>query len=79
MPHTGLEPRGYFSIRDAIWKSLKFLYDGIPSRIDRLLSAEQRNREIGQRYLAGESVPRLAKSFGVSKPRIYQILKGLRN
>jgi Mor family transcriptional regulator len=77
VPHTGLQPRGYFSVREAIWESLKRLYYNILSKIEMVLSAEERNREIGQRYLSGESVPRLAKAFGVSKPRIYQILKGL--
>ena len=38
----------------------------------------KRNAEIRQRYEEGESVPDLAKAFGISKPRIYQILKGRR-
>ena len=39
---------------------------------------QSRNDEIRQRYADGESVPDLAKHFGISKTRIYQIPKGKR-
>jgi Mor family transcriptional regulator len=39
---------------------------------------EERNAEIWTRYAAGMSVPALAREHGLTKTRIYQILKVFR-
>ncbi|MBZ0304659.1 MAG: Hin recombinase [Anaerolineae bacterium] len=38
----------------------------------------QRNEEIRHRYAAGETVPDLAREYGISEQRIHQILQGKR-
>ena len=37
-----------------------------------------RNVEIRRLYAAGWSVPKLSREFGISKPRVYQILNNRR-
>ena len=74
MPHTGLQPGGYFTPKLAVWKSLKRLHNGVPSKIELILSMERRNDEIGERYVNGESIPQLALVFDLSNARIHQIL-----
>ena len=75
MPHTGLQPKGYFSLKEAIGESLRRLYYGIPSKIELYLSMEHRDEEIRRRYVSGnESIPDLAKVFGLSNARIHQII-----
>ena len=74
MPHTGLQPRGYFTPKQAVWKSLKRLYNGIPSKIEIALSINRRNDEIRERYVNGESIPQLALAFDLSNARVHQIL-----
>ena len=39
---------------------------------------EERNAEVWAKYAAGMSVPTLAREYGVTKIRIYQILKQFR-
>ena len=74
MPHTGLQPRGYFNLKEAIRASLKRLYYNIPSKIELVLSFELRDEEIRERYAKGESIPKLAVAYGLSNARIHQIL-----
>jgi hypothetical protein len=74
VPHTGLQPRGYFSVKEAIWTSLKRLYYNIPSKIELVLSIERRDEEIRERYAKGESIPKLAVAYELSNARIHQIL-----
>ena len=38
----------------------------------------KRNAEIKRRYAEGESVPDLAREFGISEQRVHQILRGRR-
>ena len=74
MPHTGLEPRPYFSLKEAIWESLKRLYYGIPSKIEIQVSFEHRDQEIRDRYENGGPIPQLAIAYDLSNARIHQIL-----
>lgn len=75
MPHTGIQPRGYCSLEEAISNSLFRLYKGIPSKVQLLRAMQQRNEHIRRRYANGdESIPDLAKVFGLSNARIHQIL-----
>lgn len=76
MPHTGIRPKGYITPKWAMWETLKRLYNGIPSRIELIISIEQRNKEIEERYAQGESIPRLAKAFELSNARVHQIIRG---
>ena len=77
MPHTGLEPRGYFNLENAIWNILSRLYRGIPDKIQVVVAMHRRNEEIRHRYNDGEeSIPDLAKLFGLSNARIHQIIHG---
>ena len=74
MPHTGLQPRPYFGLKEAIWKTLKRLYRGIPSKIELQISIGRRDEEIRDRYKNGESIPQLATAYDLSNARIHQIL-----
>ncbi|KAB2903687.1 MAG: hypothetical protein F9K27_12110 [Anaerolineae bacterium] len=38
----------------------------------------RRNQELRQQYANGESIPDLAKVFGISEQRVHQILRGRR-
>ena len=61
---------------------LYYLYHGIPRpqpqnyKVRRL---SDRNREVRSRFAAGEDSIDLAKEYGVSRKRIYQIIHGKRN
>ena len=75
MPHTGLQPRPYFNLEDAMWNILSRLYRGMPEKIQVAVTMQRRNDEIRRRYGSGqESIPDLAKVFGISNARIHQIL-----
>ncbi len=71
-----------FSLGEAISSLVNRLYFGLseptfpqsqatPKQIDR-------NAEIRALYAQGMSVPELAKKYGISKNRVYQILRGKR-
>jgi Mor family transcriptional regulator len=71
-----------FSLEEAISSLVNRLYFGLskptspqsqgtPKLIDR-------NAEIRALYAQGMSVPELAKKYGISKNRVYQILRGKR-
>jgi hypothetical protein len=70
------------SLEDATETILKLLYEGevLPqSPVSNSTPRKtQRNLLIRQRYADGESAPHLAKDFGISEQRIYQILHGKR-
>jgi hypothetical protein len=76
MPHTGIQPRGYIEAEVAMLKLLKWLYYNIPSRIDLIMSFQERDQAIRERYAQGESIPTLAKVFAISNARVHQILHG---
>jgi len=71
-----------FSFEEAVSALVNRLYPGsaapsapqsqsTPKKVDR-------NAEIRARYAAGMSVPDLAREYGISKNRVYQILRGKR-
>ena len=70
------------SLEDAAHRILKLLYaDQPPSKtpISNVTPKKiHRNAEIKRRYADGESVPDLAKAFGISEQRVHQILRGRR-
>ena len=70
------------SLEDAAQRILNLLYgDQPPSKfpISNLTPKKtRRNQELRQRYADGESVPDLAKAFGISEQRVHQILRGKR-
>lgn len=71
-----------FSLEEAVSAPVKRLYPGeSPSptgQSPRTRKEHRRNSEIGTRYAQGISVPALAREYGISKNRVYQILSGRR-
>lgn len=64
----------------AVFTLIERLYAGI-SRPDKAITGKsqpktERNNEVKRLYSIGWKVPDIAKYFGVSIPRVYQILKG---
>lgn len=71
-----------FSFEEAVSALVNRLYPGspppsAPQSQDTLKKAD-RNAEIRAWYASGMSVPDLAKEYGISKNRVYQILRGKR-
>ena len=58
------------------------LYAGIQLLLgpvtDHIPRAEERNREIHERYEAGETAVQLAEAFDISEQRVYVILRNYR-
>lgn len=79
MPLRGIQIPTLLALEDAVLKILNILYSGLPIPQTPLSAITppkiDRNNEIWAAYVDGESVPSLAKRYGISKPRIYQILK----
>ena len=40
---------------------------------------KQRNAEIRERYAKGETIPELARAYGISNARVHQIIRGRPN
>jgi hypothetical protein len=52
-----------------------YQFQAPPTRPQSLvITKSQRNEDIKRRYAEGESIPSLAKEFGVSNARVHQIL-----
>ena len=78
--HTGLLVRPLPSLQDAVLGLIERLYAGIVPP-DKPITGKsepktERNNEVKRLYSIGWKVPDIAKYFGVSVPRVYQILKG---
>ena len=73
LPHTGLETRLRFYST-----SVKTVLRGIFRHHQRYIAVNHhqtyRNQQITERFTAGESSYDLAKEFGLSRQRIYQII-----
>jgi Mor family transcriptional regulator len=52
--------------------------NSLPSLPDLTLTTRERNIIIRARYAAGESQAELARQFGISYQRVYQIVRGRR-
>ena len=79
MLHTGLLVRPLPSLQDAVLRLIERLYAGI-SRPDEPITGKskpktERNNEVKRLYSIGWKVPDIAQYFGVSVPRVYQILR----
>jgi len=70
------------SLKQATQAVLLLLYRDQPIRqvpkSDKLKRKTRRNKQIRAQYAEGESIPELAKAFGLSNARIHQILHGRR-
>jgi len=70
------------SLKQATQAVLLLLYQGqlIPQvpKSDKWKRKTRRNKQIRDRYAEGESIPELAKAFGLSNARVHQILHGKR-
>jgi hypothetical protein len=83
LPHAFTADGSFvFTLENAVSHLVNQLYHGLPIPASPQPQATPkqvaRNAEIRAKYKAGTSVPDLAKRFGISKNRIYQILRGKR-
>jgi hypothetical protein len=71
-----------FTLEYAVSHLVNRLYGGLPLPTTPQSQATpkqvERNAEIRAKYKTGTSVPDLAREYGISKKRIYQILRGKR-
>ncbi|MEL7591661.1 MAG: helix-turn-helix domain-containing protein [Anaerolineaceae bacterium] len=71
-----------FTFEEAVSALVNRLYPGSPPSPTSISPSTpkkvDRNAEIRARYAAGMSVPDLARQYGISKNRVYQILRGKR-
>ena len=75
MPPRGFDSTPLPSLESAVNLLLSLLYrpDHRPVSLETPPKTD-RNKEVYDLYRQGWSVPRLSREFGVSKPRVYQIL-----
>lgn len=70
------------SLEYAVSRILALLYKDVPRpqkpKSGKTPRKNSRNNEIKDKYTAGTSVPDLAKAFGISISRVYQVLGGKR-
>lgn len=80
LPHKPVWGNSVHSLENATARILKLLYGGEtppPTPIsNKIPQKAARNETIKRRYAAGESVPDLAREFGISEQRVHQILRG---
>lgn len=81
LPHTGIYITAVPNLIESVLYMLVLLYRAEPLPPSQPISGKtppktNRNEEIQRLYREGWSVPKLSEHFGVSKPRVYQILKG---
>jgi len=78
--HTGLLVRPLPSLQEAVLSLIERLYAGIVRPDGPITGKSQpkteRNNEVKRLYSIGWKVPAIATYFGVSIPRVYQILRG---
>ncbi len=81
MPLWGLRRHRVYSLEECTKKVLRWLSDTLPAATSDYYGPHpkaQRNELIRQRYTNGESIPKLAIAFDLSRARIHQILHGQR-
>jgi hypothetical protein len=71
-----------FTLENSVSHLVNQLYRGLPLPTSPQSQATpkqvERNAEIRAKYKAGTSVPDLAKEYGISTKRVYQVLRGKR-
>ena len=83
LPHAFTADGSFvFTLENAISHLVNQLYRGLPLPTSPQSQATpkqvKRNAEIRARYTEGTSVPDLARDYGISSKRVYQILRGKR-
>jgi hypothetical protein len=83
LPHAFTADGSFvFTLENAVSHLVNQLYRRLPLPTSPQSQATPkqtgRNTEIRIRYKAGTSVPDLAREYGISKKRVYQILRGKR-
>ena len=79
MPPRGFDVTPLPSLESAVNLLLSLLYEPDHHPVSfKTPPKTDRNQEVFDLYRGGWSVPRLSREFGISKPRIYQILKNSR-
>jgi hypothetical protein len=83
MAWEGFEPTSSFTLVHAIRRILQVSYSGIPLPAAPIKlftpTKHNRNREIYNRYLAGERAIELAADCGISLQRFHEIIRNERN
>jgi len=76
---TGVGAAPLPSLNSAIQHVIDLLYWNIPLAevplIDKHMSLSERNRQICERYSAGETLEEIAQDFGLSHQRVHQIIR----
>jgi hypothetical protein len=76
---TGVGTAPLPSLNFAIQHVLELLYSNIPlpevPLTDKHVSLSERNQQICERYVAGETLEEIAQSIGLSHQRVHQILR----
>jgi hypothetical protein len=83
LPHAFTADGSFvFTLENAVSHLVNQLYHGLPiptlPRSQATPKQVERNAEIRAKYEAGTSVPDLAREYGISTKRVYQILQGKR-
>jgi hypothetical protein len=80
MPPRGLDTTPLPPLETAVRVLLSHLYgpDSHPPMSLKTPPKTDRNLDVFNLYQQGWSVPKLSREFGISKPRVYQILKNAR-
>ena len=80
MPPRGIDHSPLPALENAVSVLLSLLYDADIHRPITFKTPPKpdRNSEIFNLYAQGWSVPKLSREYGISKPRVYQILKNIR-
>ncbi len=80
MSPRGLDTTSLPDVSEAAGLVLSWLYQpSVHQPVTfKTLPKTDRNSEVYNLYAHGWSVPKLSREFGISKPRVYQILKAAR-
>ena len=76
MPHTGLKALLRLPIGWSVIVVLESIFTDFSPRKAKETLLLARNRRIRERFALGESTQNLAREFGISRQRVYQIMHG---
>ncbi len=75
LPHTGVKPISRPQIKRAVFDLLDYFFGALSARPTSKTALAARNGHIMGRFAAGETIDELAKAFGLTYQRVYQIVR----